>query len=259
MVSLWEARQRLRAAGIENYQQEAAWLLQYGQASQLEELLERRCSGEPLQYVLGSWEFFGLEFSVGPGVLIPRQDTETLVELVLDLRRGERQTRLLDLCSGTGCIPIAVEKQLGGVTGDCLEYSLAAVPYLRENLARQGSGIRLWQGDVFQPPAELLEKKYDIITCNPPYLTKTDMGQLQREVQYEPETALYGGTDGLRYYREITPLWKDCLTRGCWLVYEVGMGQSAAVAAILEENDLTECRRIRDLSGIERVVAARHP
>lgn len=224
------------------------------QQETLADMTRRRCCHEPLQYLCGAWEFYGLPFSVGEGVLIPRQDTEVLVEEVLRLRHGTAATRLLDLCSGSGCIPAAVAVHLSGVTGDVVELSTRALPYLRRNLNRHAPALHIWEGDALAPPAELRQNTYDIITCNPPYLTAEDMAQLQPEVAFEPASALYGGTDGLDFYRRLTPLWSRRLARGGWLLYEVGQGQAHAVQQLLEQAGLTGCRILPDLAGIGRVV-----
>ena len=221
-AAVQETRRQLENAGLESAQFESRILVEtvlelpYGaplpeqpltetQQQRLAELTARRCDHEPLQYLCGTWEFFGLEFRVGEGVLIPRQDTETLVETVLELRKGAPSTCLLDLCSGSGCIPAAVSAHLPDVTGAVLELSPDALPYLRQNLHRHAPQLQCCAGDVLCPPAALLEQQYHIITCNPPYLTAADMEQLQPEVAHEPETALFGGTDGLDFYRKLTP------------------------------------------------------
>ena len=227
------------------------------QSERLNALVRRRCAGEPLQYLCGSWEFYGLEFFVGNGVLIPRQDTETLVETVLYLRKGKAATKLLDLCSGSGCIPVAIFCHLPGVTGVCAEYSPDALLYLRRNLQRHKVKMEIAADDVRCPSASLRCRRFDVITCNPPYLSKQDMQHLQREVQFEPEIALYGGEDGLDFYRTLIPLWKSCLEPDGWMVFEVGAGQAQAVRMLLEQNGLQESRVIRDDTGTERVAAAR--
>lgn len=265
-------RQKLEEAGLESARFESRVLVETvlgisssagilpetpltdAQTERLVQLTKRRCAHEPLQYLCGTWEFFGLEFAVGEGVLIPRQDTETLVETVLELRRSAEQTHLLDLCSGSGCIPAAIAAHLKHVTGDAVELSEQALPYLRQNLSRHAPQIRIHAVDVLQPLAILAGEQYDVITCNPPYLTEEDMEKLQPEVTFEPETALLGGKDGLAFYRNLTPLWKPFLKENGWLVYETGMGQGQAVKEILEQAGFCQCRIIPDLAGIDRVV-----
>lgn len=268
-----DTRKRLEESGVESAQFESRILVETvlglsgsarqllpetaltpAQLAQLEQLTARRCAREPLQYLCGSWEFFGLEFAVGTGVLIPRQDTETLVETVLELRRNANRTHLLDLCSGSGCIPAAIAAHLPHVTGDAVELSAQALPYLRQNLQRHAPQIRIHGSNALLPLTALAEERYDIITCNPPYLTEADMAYLQPEVASEPKTALYGGTDGLTFYRGLTPLWKPYLVDGGWLVYEVGVGQAQAVKEILERSGFTQCKIVPDLAGIQRVV-----
>ncbi len=224
------------------------------QREKAETMVQRRLSHTPLQYLCGSWDFFGLTFAVGEGVLIPRPDTETLVETVLSLRRGAPKTHLLDLCSGTGCIPAATAQHLPSVTGAALEKHSAAIGYLAQNLRRHAPQLLCVQGDACDPPAQLLAEKYDVITCNPPYLTAQDMQRLQPEVAYEPETALFGGKDGLFFYVHLTPLWKPALKPGGWLVYEVGAGQAQDVAEILAQNGFQAVDVQKDLCGVARVV-----
>lgn len=221
----------------------------------LSELLTRRLQHEPLQYLFGTWDFYGLEFRVGEGVLIPRQDTEVLVERVLQFRKSASETKLLDLCSGSGCIPSSIAQNLPYVTGAVMELSSQALVYLRENLQHYAPQLAIVQGDVLEPPEALLTQSWDVITCNPPYLTQKDMEQLQEEVRYEPKTALFGGTDGLEFYRRLTPLWSQALVEGGMLIYEIGMGQEQAVAALLEQAGLKQIEIIPDLCGINRVVS----
>lgn len=236
-------------------------LLTPEQLEQLTHLLHQRSEGVPLQYLCGTWDFYGLTFSVGEGVLIPRQDTETLVETVRGLRQGTGRTRLLDLCSGTGCIPCAIAAHLPGVTGACVEKSERAMGYLRKNLAQHAPQLEAILGDVCAPDDAFYRASadsYDVITCNPPYLSKEDMAHLQREVRFEPEMALYGGTDGMDFYRRLVPLWKPVLSRTGAMVFEVGAGQAAHVCRILEENGLTGCRSVADDTRTARIVLGQH-
>lgn len=224
------------------------------QLEQAKAFLERRLAHEPLQYLCGTWEFYGMEFSVGEGVLIPRQDTETLVETVLTLRKGMPATKLLDLCSGTGCIPAAIAAHLPNVTGVALEFSRAAFGYLEYNLQKHAPQMTCVLGDACSPPAQLLEQTFDLITCNPPYLTTEDMTCLQPEVAKEPKSALFGGADGLDFYRRLTPIWKNVLHADGWLLYEVGAGQAEHVCCLMDQNGFTSVDCIKDLCGIARVV-----
>lgn len=263
----------LRSAGIPDEKQEAAFLLEHLTGRELPRLLmegdtpalpsvqaqalalcRKRASGYPLQYLLGEWDFFGLIFSVGEGVLIPRGDTETLVETALQLRRAEPSTRMVDLCSGSGCIPAAIANHLSGVTGYALEKSPDAMMYLKRNLGRLAPSIRPVLCDVCLPETAAAYTELDLITANPPYLTPEDMQQLQREVTFEPALALLGGKDGLDFYRQITAVWKHALKKGGWLLFEVGMGQHEDVEKILHSHGFDAVSSVRDLAGIFRVV-----
>lgn len=213
---------------------------------------ERRLSGEPLQYILGEWEFYGLPFRVGVGVLIPRQDTEILVDVGLRfLNERERAARkTLDLCAGSGCIGIALAK-LAGAEVTCVERSERAFGYLRENITLNGVSITAVPCDVFD--SGVVSGEYDLIISNPPYLTESDMSSLQKEVGYEPREALYGGADGLDYYRRILGIYPKKLKPGGMLAVEIGMGQENAVCGIFRENGI-EPRLEKDFPGVYRAV-----
>lgn len=218
-------------------------------------LAEKRISGYPLQYILGEWEFFGLPFYVGEGVLIPRQDTETLVEAVIAKAAGLTSPKILDLCSGSGCIAIALEKNIPGAKVAAVEYSKPALAYLLKNTELNGSDVTAYEGDVLSGSFSENFSGIDIITANPPYLTSDDMNVLQREVTFEPDTALFGGNDGLLFYREITKKWKNCLCDGGSLFFETGINQEKDVADILSLNGFEDIRMHTDLNGIIRVVS----
>ncbi len=220
------------------------------------ELLRRRLTGYPLQYLLGEWEFFGLPFEVGEGVLIPRQDTETLAELARDilLGRGRDERRTADLCAGSGCIGITLAK-LCGAEVTAVELSEAAFGYLERNIALNGTAesVRAVRGDVLDGGAAEKLGEYDLIVSNPPYLNDTDMKNLQAEVTYEPEMALYGGSDGLDFYRKMLAVWTKRLKDNGVFAVEIGAGQERGVTEIFAENALSaEC--IKDTRGIYRVV-----
>ena len=225
----------------------------------IRELTEKRCSGYPLQYLLGQWEFFGFPVKVGEGVLIPRPDTETLVEQIIDICKKNHleSPEIADLCSGSGCIAIALKKHIPGAKVYAVELSDEALVYLRQNVSDNNADIEIIQGDVLD---EIFSRSFsglDIIVSNPPYLTGEEMQSLQTEVSYEPEKALYGGMDGLDFYRRMTSLWKDSLKTGGWLAYEYGMGQHDAVKEILENNSFTDIELRIDGGGIIRTAAGR--
>lgn len=223
------------------------------------EMVERRISGIPLQYILGEWEFWGLPIKVGEGVLIPRPDTETLVEDIIGIVRktGMRSPKIADLCSGSGCIALALKSEIPSAEVYAVELSEKALSYLRQNIELNRSDINIIMGDVLSTKTAEMLTELDIIASNPPYLTAQDMDELQVEVQKEPETALFGGNDGLDFYRAMTPLWRKSLKDGGYLCYEFGMGQEKDIEKILRENGFTDIKFSRDGGGIIRTVTAR--
>ncbi len=223
------------------------------QKNTVNNLAYRRICGYPLQYLLGKWEFFGLPFYVGEGVLIPRQDTETLVETVLKIKLPENP-KILDLCSGSGCIGVSLALNIKNADVTAVEISDKAAEYIKKNAELNNTDLNIVKDDVLSEKTAEIFSGIDAIVCNPPYLTADDMKSLQKEVTFEPETALFGGKDGLDFYRNITKLWKDCLKSGGILAYEIGMGQEDAVMKILEENNFINIEMTEDLSGIIRVV-----
>lgn len=255
----FEALQMLQSLGYSKIQiLEGRGVLTQQQQEQLRQLASRRLEGEPLQYLLGEWEFYGLTLKVGPGVLIPRPDTETLVEAGLSYLKGRTGCRVLDLCAGTGCVGLAVEQNAKNISAlYALEKEEAAFFYLKENLAAYESRVMPLHQDGLAPGPEA--DRLDLILCNPPYLTGEDMESLQTEVRYEPPSALDGGEDGLDFYRRLTAVWKDRLVPGGLLAYEIGMGQQEDVTQILRQEGLEQIHWKEDLSGIVRVVAGRKP
>lgn len=219
-----------------------------------EMLCSRRANGEPLQYLLGEWEFCGIPVKVGKGVLIPRQDTETLVELAVNKYKNSSGITVADLCSGSGCIALAAEKFLHCAEVYAVEKSSEAAAYLKENLKINGSAVRLVIGDVLDTACADDIPECDLIVCNPPYLTAEDMEQLQTEVTHEPREALFGGDDGLDFYRAVTRIWKNRLKVGGTIIYEIGIGQEDDVMQILVQHGLENVRCKPDPCGIMRCV-----
>lgn len=213
---------------------------------------KQRCNGYPLQYILGEWEFYGLPFLVGEGVLIPRQDTETLCEWVIQHFSDRKGLKILDLCTGSGCIAITLEKYLVDSCVWALEKSSVAAEYCKKNIVLHNSKVKFILDDALNPSFQ--ETRFDIIVSNPPYLSKEDMNQLQTEVSFEPEQALYAGQDGLDFYRKLTEIWSDRLVSGGALVYEIGINQQEAVCTILKQKGFDIVGIQKDLCGIERVV-----
>lgn len=218
-------------------------------------MAQRRIDGFPLQYILGKWEFYGLPFKVGEGVLIPRQDTETLVDYVLTIFNRDETLKMVDLCSGTGCIPISIEKHLNNVEYHAIELSTIAYSYLVDNIALNNSKVVPHLGDVLEPSTAEEFSGLDVITANPPYLTKDDMENLQKEVSFEPRISLFGGNDGLNYYREICKVWKNSLKVGGMIVFEIGQNQEKDVSKIMLDNGFSDIAVIPDLCGINRVIS----
>ena len=190
----------------------------------LGEMLARRLAGEPLQYILGEWELMGLPFRVDARALIPRQDTETLVEAALGLIKERGYRTVLDLCCGTGCIGISLAA-LSGAAVTLADISADALALARENAEKNGVCARVTETNLFSN----IKRSFDLIACNPPYLSDADMAALQREVRFEPALALYGGADGLDFYRRIRTEYAAHLNPGGALLLEVGFGQAAAV------------------------------
>ncbi|MCI5914763.1 MAG: peptide chain release factor N(5)-glutamine methyltransferase [Christensenella sp.] len=211
----------------------------------LGEMLARRLAGEPLQYILGEWELMGLPFRVDARALIPRQDTETLVEAALGLIKERGYRTVLDLCCGTGCIGISLAA-LSGAAVTLADISADALALARENAEKNGGCARFVETDLFSN----IKDTFDLIACNPPYLSDADMAALQREVRFEPALALYGGADGLDFYRRIAAEYAAHLAPGGALLMEVGFGQAADVCAMFGKTAYA----VRDLCGVERVV-----
>ena len=221
----------------------------------LEALLQRRVQGEPVQYLLHSACFMGLNFYVDSRVLIPRQDTETLVEAVIVALRQLEKPRMLDLCAGSGAIGLSVKTLAPDADVTLADCSRDALEVVRENARRLGVDVELRHGDLFRA---VWHQKFDLIASNPPYIPTGDLPLLQREVQREPQLALDGGGDGLEFYRRIAADAPEHLNPGGSIYLEVGAGQADAVRALLTERmECAEAGVINDLNGIPRVVWAR--
>ncbi len=263
------AKKELRAAGIEAFGFEARQIIKHitgydnakimasynEQLSPLQQtlynqLIAKRKNRYPLQYMLGVWDFYGLEFLVGEGVLTPRADTEALVDEALEFLKGKSDAEVLDLCSGTGCIAVAVAKNSSAAV-DALEKYEKAAFYLRKNIAKHKAEINMINDDVF---SFATKKKYDLIISNPPYISADEMEQMSPETAFEPDTALYGGEDGLIFYRHIAACYKRNLKAGGKLMLEVGFRQAETVMEILRSNGYTDVGAREDYNGVLRVV-----
>lgn len=214
--------------------------------------------GKPLQYVLGKCNFYGYDIFVGDGVFIPRSDTEIGVKAALGvLKDGDL---FADICSGSGCIAKAIAAEKPTVSGYALELSLKALPYTEKNLEEQRNvSVRRFDAldeDDYIELASLIERPLDLVICNPPYIPTDDIQTLSPQVGFEPDTALDGGEDGLRYYRTVTALVPHILKRDGILIYEIGIGQCEDVSRILQESGFSVAV-LRDYSKIDRILLAK--
>jgi release factor glutamine methyltransferase len=224
-------------------------------------LIKRRRASEPMAYILGRREFFALPLLVDRRVLIPRPDTEVLVETALDgTRERHLYGRMLDLCTGSGCVAIAFAKERPTWRITAVDLSPDAASVARENVRRAGVAhqLAILEGDLFAPlPATA---QYELITANPPYIRSADIAGLDADVRdFEPHLALDGGSDGLQVTRRLVCDALRYLTPGGLLALEGGFDQAPAVTALLAEHGFDEIRRRKDLAGIERVVSGRRP
>ncbi len=273
-------RNRLRAAGVEASTLEAGLLAAHAAGKtqaqlladlrlytspeveqRLEALAQRRLAGEPAAYITGCWAFCGLDLAVDRNVLIPRADTETLVETALNLT-GNRDTelRILDLCTGSGCIGCALAHFLPKSHVVLADISEGALRVARENVQRCGFGTRVMcvGADALSPPTQRLGS-FDLIVCNPPYIPAEEIGALDASVRdFEPHLALDGGADGLSFYRAVTQHWTALLRQSGWLVFEVGETQADAVEKLMRLAGLRSVGRAKDSGGWDRVVYGRH-
>lgn len=210
----------------------------------LQEMIWARLDGEPLQYIFGEWDFMGMRFKVGHGVLIPRQDTEILCEHALVLAGLNGYKTALDLCCGSGCIGITMAHR-GGLSVTLADIGPVPLRYAMENAHKNGVKAVVQQSDMFKS----IRGKFDMILCNPPYIPSGQLASLQREVKKEPIVALDGGEDGLDFYRCIAREYRSNLKSGGALLMEVGKGQSPDVLDFFGQG-----YTVKDLNGVERVV-----
>jgi release factor glutamine methyltransferase len=221
--------------------------------------VERRCTGEPMQYITGEAEFYGLSFKVNCDVLIPRPETEHLVESAIELVRGLDQPRILDIGTGSGAIAVALATHLPAARIDATDQSAAALKVAQANAARNGVAerVRFLQGDLLAPVAG---ETFNLIVSNPPYVAESDRDSLSVEVRdFEPAQALFAGTDGLTIYRRLIPEAFSALVPGGFLALEIGFAQDAAVKELFASAGFTGIEFASDLQGIPRVAIARLP
>lgn len=223
--------------------------------------LQRLLDQEPMAYILGQWEFYGLPLRVSPKVLIPRDDTCAVAELAI--RQAlflEKDPRILDLCCGSGCIGLAVASRVKDAKVTLADISQDALAVAKENVAlnKLSGRVRCVAADALKPAFPFLGK-FDLIVSNPPYITADEMKELPKSVsEYEPHLALFGGEDGLDFYRSIAKNFAPALKPGGYLAFEFGETQGDDVCRILEENGYTILERARDYNDRERAVLARY-
>ena len=270
---LKEGREILQNAGIAEWDLDAWYLLEYvtgvsrsqyfldperevpqEQKAAYRQMIEKRSTHIPLQHLTGEQEFMGLTFKVNEHVLIPRQDTETLVELVLEERK-QRDLDVLDVCTGSGCIAISLAVKGGFESVTATDLSEEALKVAERNARTHQVPIRFFQGDLFSALPQSEVKTFDIITSNPPYIPTAVIATLEPEVrEHEPMMALDGTEDGLKFYRQIAKEAGSWLKPGGSIYLEIGYDQGEAVSGLLEDAGFTNVRVVKDLPGKDRVV-----
>ena len=270
-----DIRQQLRMAGVQAATLEARELVCFASGKtrqqlqrdgqlyvrptveeQARALVRRHLAGEPVAYLIGEWEFYGLPLDIDRQVLIPRADTETLVDCALPFLRGQAGSRVLDLCAGSGCIGLAVASQVADCRVTLGDISEGALRICRQNIRRNDLSDRvapLQVNAMAAPPRQL--GTYDCILCNPPYIPTGDIAGLDVSVRdFEPHDALDGGEDGLDFYRAVSSLWREALHTGGMLFFEVGIGQADDVLRIMRSFGFGDLEITPDPAGIPRVV-----
>lgn len=218
------------------------------------ECVERRAAGEPLQYILGEWQFYNLDFSVGKGVLIPRPETELLPKLAIDYLRKSGAKIVFDLCSGSGCVGISVAKFFPNCRVYMIDSSDEANYYAKQNIKRYGLGnIELIKGDIKKGFSSFMLPPPDVILSNPPYVPTYEIDTLQRELSHEPRAALDGGIDGLDFYKVLSDTWFSSLRKGGIIAMECDGAQIKGVLGFFL-NKAVGGKILKDENGIERVV-----
>lgn len=216
-------------------------------------LIEKRISGEPLQYILGEWSFMGFDFKVGRGVLIPRDDTEVVVNLCIDFLKNRADKKTVDLCSGSGAIAVALDK-ISGAEVTAVEIDETAFSYLETNVKENNSSVKSVMADALEICDTFADGGLDLIVSNPPYIKSADIETLQKEVRLEPRLALDGGEDGCDFYREIVNRWSRKLKKGGALAFELGEGQADAVKALMTEQGFSDFKISLDFGGVQRAI-----
>lgn len=270
-----DIRNRLRNAGCAGASLEARELVCFGSGKTKEEffrdaplyvapetekailaLVERHLNGEPVAYLIGEWEFYGLALDISEAVLIPRPDTEVLASQAIEFVQTQGACRVLDLCAGSGCIGLAIAANAPECRVLLGEISESAVRICRQNIRRNGltGQVAVMNMDALQPPPRAVGE-FQCIVSNPPYIPRADIDALDTSVKdFEPYLALCGGEDGYDFYTAIIHQWKDALVVGGRLYFEVGIGQADTVLRMMRTEGFGDVQIIPDLQGIPRVV-----
>ena len=271
-----DTRARLKKAGVESAQLEAREIICFAadksreqfyrdmalyvsaeMERRVEELVQRRLSGEPVAYIIGEWEFYGLSLDISRDVLIPRLDTELLAERgILKARESGDGARVLDLCAGSGCVGLAIAANAPECRVVLGELSEGALRVCKQNVRRNELNARVTclSVDALEAPSSTLWD-FDAIVCNPPYIPSRDIDGLDISVKdYEPHMALDGGSDGLDYYHAVAAKWKSALRLGGALIFEVGIGQADTVADLMAAGGFADIQVVPDSQDIPRVV-----
>lgn len=223
--------------------------------SEIMDIVSRRNSGEPLQYILGETEFMGLTFKVNELVLIPRQDTETLVETVIK-KIKDKEVKVLDIGTGSGCVGISIAKFCPNAEVTLLDYSEAILEVASENAKLNGVDVKLEHCDILE---EIPEGKYDVIVSNPPYIETDTIFSLDNIVtSYEPPEALDGGFDGLLFYQRIAEIAPEIMEENSYIAFEIGYEQGESVSEILDEAEFSSVKVIKDPCENDRVVTGKY-
>lgn len=271
-----EARKRLRDSGIESHSLEARLIIAHVANKSMDalmrelnlytseevaqksaEMVDMRLKGVPVAYITGSWEFYGMPLVVTKDVLIPRMDTEVLVDTAIKALKGRKMdARIIDLCTGSGCIGCAIAKELPATRVVLADNSLEALGVAKQNVMKNKLNPRVTcvQTDALSTPPMMLGS-FDLLTCNPPYIPTADISSLDISVKdYEPISALDGGADGLDFYRAIITKWHNVVRIGGLIIFEVGIGQAEAVANLMRAASMSNIGFAKDTLGIDRVV-----
>jgi len=272
---LTKARQMLKNEGVGEYQLDAQlfmmkatgftkvqlftkndYCLNNNEAEDFWDMVNKRAKRIPTQYIIGNCQFMGLDFLVSEGVLIPRQDTEILVETILEYRKNNEINNIIDIGTGSGCIPISL-LSYGINNAIAVDISNDAIEVAKKNAALNKvlNRIQFINSNLFEALGEEYYGKFDAIVSNPPYIAKDIIKGLMPEVKdFEPMIALDGGDDGLDFYKKIVPEGKKYLSSNGWMFFEIGYDQGVAVSRLLEEEGFHKIEVIKDLAGLDRVV-----